>query len=46
VQEDHGSAFYLLTTLKHAFDPSGVMNAGTIFPVEPASSAHECTARP
>jgi alkyldihydroxyacetonephosphate synthase len=35
VNEEHGSAYYLLSTLKHAFDPHGVMNAGTIFPIEP-----------
>jgi alkyldihydroxyacetonephosphate synthase len=36
VKEEHGSAYYLLSTLKHAFDPLGVMNAGTIFPLEPS----------
>jgi alkyldihydroxyacetonephosphate synthase len=35
VQQEHGSAYYLLSTLKRAFDPNGVMNAGTIFPLEP-----------
>ena len=35
VLQEHGSAYYLLSTLKHAFDPQGVMNAGTIFPLEP-----------
>jgi alkyldihydroxyacetonephosphate synthase len=34
VKEEHGSAYYLLSTLKHAFDPQGMMNAGTIFPLE------------
>jgi FAD/FMN-containing dehydrogenase len=34
-QEEHGSAYYLLSTLKLAFDPEGVMNAGTIFPLAP-----------
>ncbi len=33
VEQEHGSAYYLLSTLKHAFDPQGVMNAGTIFPL-------------
>jgi alkyldihydroxyacetonephosphate synthase len=33
-REEHGSGYYLLSTLKHAFDPEGVMNAGTIFPLE------------
>jgi alkyldihydroxyacetonephosphate synthase len=42
VQEEHGSAYYLLSTLKHAFDPRGVMNAGTIFPLEPGAA----TSRP
>lgn len=32
--EEHGSAHYLLETLKQAFDPNGVMNAGTIFPIK------------
>ena len=36
VMAEHGSAYYLLSTLKHAFDPRGVMNAGTIFPLEPS----------
>jgi alkyldihydroxyacetonephosphate synthase len=36
VRQEHGSAYYLLSTLKHAFDPEGVMNAGTIFPLEPS----------
>jgi alkyldihydroxyacetonephosphate synthase len=36
VHAEHGSAWYLLTGLKHAFDPEGVMNAGTIFPLEPS----------
>jgi alkyldihydroxyacetonephosphate synthase len=35
VRQEHGSAYYLLSTLKQAFDPEGVMNAGTIFPLEP-----------
>jgi alkyldihydroxyacetonephosphate synthase len=41
VQEEHGSAYYLLSTLKHAFDPMGVMNAGTIFPLAQAAGPHE-----
>ncbi|MGH3200997.1 MAG: FAD-binding oxidoreductase [Streptosporangiaceae bacterium] len=36
VEEEHGSAYFLLSTLKHAFDPHGVMNAGTIFPLQPS----------
>ena len=41
VQQEHGSAYYLLSTLKQAFDPKGVMNAGTIIPLEPGASAHQ-----
>jgi FAD/FMN-containing dehydrogenase len=37
-QQEHGTAYYLLSTLKRAFDPQGVMNAGTIFPLEPRES--------
>jgi alkyldihydroxyacetonephosphate synthase len=33
VRQEHGSAYYLLETLKQAFDPNGIMNAGTIFPL-------------
>jgi alkyldihydroxyacetonephosphate synthase len=36
VRQEHGSAYWLLETLKHAFDPVGVMNAGTIIPLESA----------
>lgn len=32
-REEHGSAYGMLATLKSAFDPNGVMNAGTIFPL-------------
>jgi FAD/FMN-containing dehydrogenase len=46
VREEHGSAFYLLSALKHTFDPSGVMNAGTIFPLESGSGVHDPTTRP
>jgi FAD/FMN-containing dehydrogenase len=38
VRAEHGSAYYLLSTLKQAFDPKGVMNAGTIFPLEPSQA--------
>jgi len=44
VRQEHGSAYFLLSTLKHAFDPEGVMNAGTIFPLEPG--ADEPASRP
>ncbi|MBG6055391.1 FAD/FMN-containing dehydrogenase [Salinibacterium sp. CAN_S4] len=33
--EEHGSAYSMLETLKRAFDPNGIMNAGTIIPLEP-----------
>jgi alkyldihydroxyacetonephosphate synthase len=46
VKEEHGSAYYLLSTLKQAFDPRGVMNAGTIIPLEPGGSGHESTGGP
>ena len=46
VQQEHGSAYYLLSTLKHAFDPKGVMNAGTIIPMELVDSAGEHASRP
>lgn len=31
---EHGSAYRLLSTLKTALDPNGIMNAGTIFPMD------------
>jgi len=46
VRQEHGSAYYLLSTLKRAFDPEGVMNAGTIFPLEPGPGAPESASRP
>jgi alkyldihydroxyacetonephosphate synthase len=30
-EQEHGSAYYMLRMLKDAFDPAGIMNAGTIF---------------
>ncbi len=33
-QEEHGSAYYILKGLKDQFDPNGIMNKGTIYPVE------------
>ena len=41
VKQEHGSAYYLLSTLKDAFDPKGVMNAGTVLPLEPGTGADE-----
>ena len=46
VRQEHGSAYYLLSALKHAFDPEGVMNAGTIFPLEAEASGPACPGRP
>jgi len=46
VQQEHGSAYYLLSTLKDAFDPNGVMNAGTVFPLEPGAGPAESAGRP
>ena len=31
-KEEHGSAYYMLESLKKTFDPNGIMNFGTIFP--------------
>ncbi len=33
VKDEYGSSYYMLETLKQAFDPSGIMNKGTIFPI-------------
>jgi alkyldihydroxyacetonephosphate synthase len=35
VQQEHGSAWRLLLGLKAAFDPEGIMNPGTIYPLGP-----------
>jgi alkyldihydroxyacetonephosphate synthase len=32
VKEEYGSSYYILKTLKQAFDPHGIMNMGTILP--------------
>lgn len=34
IKEEYGSSYYVLETLKKAFDPNGIMNAGTIFPLK------------
>ena len=34
IKEEYGSSYYVLETLKKAFDPNGIMNKGTIFPDE------------
>ncbi len=31
---EHGSAYYILKGLKAQFDPNGIMNTGTIYPLE------------
>ena len=33
-KQEHGSAYYVLEALKQQFDPKGIMNKGTIYPVE------------
>ena len=33
-KQEHGSAYYILDRLKQVFDPNGIMNKGTIFPVD------------
>jgi alkyldihydroxyacetonephosphate synthase len=33
-KKEHGSAYYILKGLKDHFDPNGIMNTGTIYPVE------------
>lgn len=37
-KQEHGSAYWILETLKKAFDPNGIMNPGSIFALE---QAHE-----
>jgi alkyldihydroxyacetonephosphate synthase len=32
VKDEYGTSYPMLETLKHAFDPNGIMNAGTIIP--------------
>lgn len=32
IKDEYGSSYYILETLKKAFDPEGIMNRGTIFP--------------
>ncbi|SQI42759.1 Uncharacterized FAD-linked oxidoreductase Rv2280 [Leminorella richardii] len=33
-KDEHGSAYYILKALKQVYDPKGIMNAGTIYPIE------------
>jgi alkyldihydroxyacetonephosphate synthase len=46
VRQEHGSAYCLLATLKHALDPAAVMNAGTLIPLEPAAGQDDPASRP
>lgn len=34
IKEEYTSSYYILETLKKAFDPKGIMNVGTIIPLE------------
>ena len=45
-KREHGSAYYLLSALKQAFDPNNVMNAGTIFPLDHHAGPGEPGRRP
>ena len=33
VTQEYGSSYYMLKTLKQAFDPNGIMNMGTLIPL-------------
>lgn len=33
-KKEHGSAYYILKGLKDQFDPNGIMNTGTIYPLD------------
>jgi len=34
IDQEHGSAYKLLETMKKAYDPNGIMNVGTILPIK------------
>lgn len=34
IKDEYTSSYYILETMKKAYDPNGIMNAGTIIPVE------------
>ncbi len=38
VRDEYGSSYFVLERLKQAFDPSGVMNRGTIIPLPPGQA--------
>jgi alkyldihydroxyacetonephosphate synthase len=42
VREEHGSAWFLMEALKRAFDPAGVMNAGTLYPLHDPLDDQQC----
>ncbi|WP_447879014.1 FAD-binding oxidoreductase [Serratia fonticola] len=33
-KDEHGSAYFILKALKEVYDPNGIMNTGTIYPIE------------
>lgn len=34
IEDEYGSSYFMLETLKRAFDPNGIMNMGTILPLK------------
>lgn len=34
VKEEYGSSYYILETMKKAYDPNGIMNMGTLIPIK------------
>ena len=34
IKDEYGSSYYILDALKETYDPNGIMNAGTIYPLE------------
>lgn len=46
VQEEHGSAYYILAGLKRAFDPENVMNPGAVYPLDADGNAVLATGTP
>jgi alkyldihydroxyacetonephosphate synthase len=35
IEKEYGSSYYILETLKKAYDPNSVMNMGDIWPIKP-----------